>query len=117
MARNSVPLDSELEAVIKDLLESRHNGKGAARYEEEEVTSALTDALSEALARMLSQASPLERLVFLDALAPALADALAPALAEALAPALIAALGTIIAPKKTSQDAGSGEAARKPEKK
>jgi len=116
MARNSVPLDSELEAVIKELLESRHNGKGAARHDDE-VTSALTDALSEALARILSQASPLERVLFLDALAPALADALAPALAEALVPALVTTLGTIIAPKKTSPDAGSGEAARKPEKK
>ncbi len=117
MARNSMSLDDELATFFRDQFEGRSKAKGTPRYQDE-LTSALNDAMTEAVARVVSQASPLERIVFLQALAPALADALAPALAEALAPGLMSALSSTVTPKKDGQEAGSAaEGARKTDKK
>jgi hypothetical protein len=121
MARGSAARDAELDALIRELL-SHADGHGVTR-QEEEVAAAMTDALAGALRRVFTRATPLERALFVEALAPALAEALAPALAEALAPALAEALGDAIAPTKASgpgkgaQETGTGEAAQRPETK
>jgi hypothetical protein len=109
--------DLLVDELIRELQGSRSRPKGAARPENGS-SATMTNALMDALVRAMSQASPLERAMLADALAPALAEALAPALAEALAPALATALSTLAASsKRTSDDSGSGESTRRPEKK
>jgi hypothetical protein len=121
MARGSAPHASDFNNLVMELLRPHTNGQGGTR-QEAEIEEALSNALTEALRRVLSRATPLERVVFVEALAPALAEALAPALAEALAPPLSEALGEVIAQSKAtsagkatasgkaSQDQGAGEA-------
>ncbi len=117
MGHNSFPLDADLEEFIREQLGTHSKTKGTPRYDDE-LTSALTESMSEAVARFVSHASPLERILFLQALAPAIADALAPALAKAMAPTLVSALSSMIAPKPKAEEAGSGsEGARKPDGK
>jgi hypothetical protein len=77
----------------------------------------LAGALATALGRAIAEASPLDRALFAEALAPELVDALSPALADALTPALANAFGSFFpakktvqaseAPKKAPQDKGS----------
>jgi len=103
---------SDINALVRELFVPHTNGQGGT-HKKDEVEAALTDALTETVRRTLSQATPLERVVFVESLAPALAEALAPALAEALAPALADALGDVIAQSKTGaagKSATSGKA-------
>jgi hypothetical protein len=124
MPRDTMSLDSDLEALVLELLTPRSHRKGTSRPNGKR-GSMLTDALAAALAGTLSEASPLDRAVFIetvapeiaDALAPALADALAPKLAEALAPALATALGDFFSSRQSTPETESMEAARKHEKK
>lgn len=106
------PVDSVLEALIKELIEDGSNPKAASRAGDA-VTAALAEAQMAALARTVSQASEFERALFVATLAPALAEALAPILAEALAPALVTALGQMAAPKKTGQESASSKSGTK----
>jgi hypothetical protein len=107
MTRDSAPHESDLDTLIMELLAPRSHRKGASQSNGNG-ESVLTDALTTALARALSEASPLDRALFAEAmapavadeLAPALADALTPALADALTPALATALGGLFTPKK-----------------
>ena len=103
--------DGELDALVLELLAPRSHKKGGSRSSDRG-ESAQTDALTVALGRALAEASPLDKALFAEslapavaeALAPALADALSPALAEALTPALASALGSLFTPKKSAQD-------------
>jgi hypothetical protein len=116
MARGSAPHDSDFNAFVRELLVSHATGQGGAR-QRDEIEAAFTDALTEALRRILSRASPIERALFVESLAPALAEALAPAVAEALAPALAGALADVIAQSKATapgKSAPSEEAAQEP---
>jgi hypothetical protein len=116
MARSSAPHASDFDTLVRELLVSHATGQ-AGKRQEDEIEAALTDALTEALRRMLSRATPIERALFVESLAPALAEALAPALAEALAPALAEALGDVIAQSKATargKSAPSGEAPHGP---
>jgi hypothetical protein len=100
MAPSSAPHTSDINALVRELFVPHASGQGGT-HKKDEVETALTDALTETVRRTLSQATPLERVVFVESLAPALAEALAPVLAEALAPALAVALGDVIAQSKT----------------
>jgi hypothetical protein len=126
MRHNAMPSDSELDALMVELLTPRASTNRASSSRGHNGESALTDALTTALARALSQASPLDRALFAEALAPAVVDALtpavmdvlAPALADALTPALATALESLFAAKKLPQEAPmSGEGPRSQTKK
>jgi hypothetical protein len=97
MPRGYTSHNEEFDTLIKGLFTSRGNGHGVTR-QEEEVAAAMTDALAESMRRVLSRATPFERALFVEALAPALAEALAPALADAL--------GDAIAPAKVGAQQG-----------
>lgn len=108
------PLDSMLEALLKERLEPGSKPKAASRAEDA-VVEDVTEALRIDLVRAVSQASPFEKALLVSALAPALAEALAPALAEALAPAIVRALGNITAAERPGQEATLiGEAPKPP---
>ncbi len=105
--------DGDLDALVLGLLAPRSHRKGGSRSSDRgESAQTQADALTVALGRALAEASPLDKALFAeslapavaDALAPALADALSPALAEALTPALASALGSLFAPKKSGQE-------------
>jgi hypothetical protein len=112
MARDSLPHEPDLDTlVLEELLAPRARKKGAS-HSNGHGESALADALATALGRAIGEASPLDRALFAEALAPAIAealapalvDALSPALADALTPALANALGSLFPAKKTAQD-------------
>ena len=111
MARDSLPYEPDLDTlVLEELLTPRSHKTGASRSNGHG-ESALTDTLATALGRALAEASPLDRALFAEALAPAIAEALAPALvdalfptlADALTPALANAFGSLFPAKKTAQ--------------
>jgi hypothetical protein len=112
MARDSLPHETDLDTLIlEELLTPRSHKTGPSRPNGHD-KSALTDALATALGRALAEASPLDRALFAEALAPAIAevlapalvDALSPALADALTPALANALGSLFPSRKTAHD-------------
>src|SRR5262249_14793981 len=113
MARDSLPHETDLETLILEELFTPRSHKTGASRSNGHGESALTDALATALGRALAEASPLDRALFAEALAPAIAealapalvDALSPALADALTPALANALSALFPSKKTTHDA------------
>src|SRR5258708_30687288 len=78
--------DGELDALVLELLAPRSRRKGGSRSNGHG-ESAQADALTVALGRALAEASPLDKALFAESLAPAVADVLAPALADAVRPA------------------------------
>jgi hypothetical protein len=116
MMRDARSLDADLDALVLELLAPRSRKKGASRPNGHG-ESAEADAFTVALGRALAEASPLDKALFAeslapavaDVLAPALADALTPALADALTPAVASALGSLFAPKKSPQEKSAQE--------
>jgi len=124
MSRNTESFDSDLDALVLELLAPRSHKRGAPQPDGKK-DSTLIDALATALAGTFAEASPLDRAVFIetvapeiaDALAPAIADALVPKLTDALAPALTSALADFFARKQPVPETEAAEAARKHDKK
>jgi hypothetical protein len=85
-------------------------GHKDASHHEDEITKALSQAASLSLSRTLAQASGMERVLLVGALAPALADALAPALAKALVPEIINALDQLAARVPSPEERIAGTA-------
>ena len=100
--------DPVVDALLKELIDTGSHPKAAAQAQEI-VTAASAQALTMAVARTISHASPFERAFIVATLAPALAEALAPALAEALAPALVKALNEIASAKQPGPPSPSSE--------
>jgi hypothetical protein len=102
------PVEPLLEELIKEIMTSTGSGHKDASHHEDEITKALSQAASVSLSRTLVQATGLERVLLVGALAPALADALAPALAKALVPEIINALGQLATADLSAEERISG---------
>jgi hypothetical protein len=93
------PTEPTLEELFKEIMAASGLTPQTIRHTEDALAAGLTEATMGAWSRIMSQASPVERVFLVEILARALADALAPALAKALAPDVIAVLGHVTAPE------------------
>jgi hypothetical protein len=106
------PVEALIDDLIRDILsDASQSPKTAARGP----LAALIEAVMAAPSRETpSRASMLERLLFTQTIASALADALAPALAEALTPEILKALEHYAADQSSGREpATAGKEARR----
>src|SRR5579884_1363575 len=75
--------DTEYNSLIKELMGSSWNLKGETQSEQA-ATPALAQTLVKMVAQSMEQASPNEKTMLVEALAPVIAEALTPALGQAL---------------------------------
>ena len=106
------PPEPSLEELFKEIMASSGLDPQSIRHTEDTLAAGLAEAAMGAWSRMMSDASPLERVFLVEILARELASALAPALARALTPDLMAVLGTIGGPRhpERSEPTGAGPA-------
>ena len=100
-------IDDRVEPLLEEFLAEvvtgfRPESKGSEA--QKNITTALTEAAMVSFSRAVTQASPVERALLVEALSPALADALAPALAKELAPEIVTALSHLAAAAESSDD-------------
>jgi hypothetical protein len=98
------PAEPSIEDLVKEMMASAEPRPNSAWGDDK-----LTEATTAALSRVVAEASPVERVLYVQLLA----DALAPAFAKALAPEIAAVLEHAAAADRYRRDAKSNGSAHK----